>query len=63
MPAFLRGSPWVFVPVIAPLLLMVFWLIGVRLHATVQESEIPTWEDRPAVFPVKTMSLSLTAAF
>jgi hypothetical protein len=49
--------------VIAPLLLMVFWLIGVRLHAMVQEFEIPTWEDRPAVFPVKTMSLSLTAAF
>ena len=33
------------------------------IHAMVQESEIPTWEDRPAVFPVKTMSVSLTAAF
>jgi hypothetical protein len=32
-------------------------------HAMVQESEIPTWEDRPAVFPSKTMSMSLTAAF
>ena len=31
MPAFMRGSPWLFVPVIAPLLLMVFWLIRVRL--------------------------------
>ena len=30
MPAFMRGSPWLFVPVIAPLLLMVFWLIRVR---------------------------------
>jgi hypothetical protein len=25
-------------------------------HAVVQESEIPTWEDRPAVFPVKTIA-------
>jgi uncharacterized membrane protein len=31
MPAWMRGSPWLFVPVIAPLLLMVFWLIHVRL--------------------------------
>jgi len=31
MPAFMRGSPWLFVPVFAPLLLMVFWLIRVRL--------------------------------
>ena len=31
MPALMRGSPWLFVPVIAPLLLMVFWLIRVRL--------------------------------
>jgi hypothetical protein len=31
MPAFMRESPWLFVPVIAPLLLMVFWLIRVRL--------------------------------
>jgi hypothetical protein len=31
MPAYMQGSPWLFVPVIAPLLLMVFWLIRVRL--------------------------------
>ena len=30
MPAYMRGSPWLLVPVIAPLLLMVFWLIRVR---------------------------------
>jgi uncharacterized membrane protein len=30
MPASMRGSPWLFVPMIAPLLLMVFWLIPVR---------------------------------
>ena len=31
MPVSIRGSSWLFVPVIAPLLLMVFWLIRVRL--------------------------------
>ena len=31
MPAFMQGSLWLVVPVIAPLLLMVFWLIRVRL--------------------------------
>jgi len=31
LPAFLQGSPLVFLPVLAPLLLMGFWLIRVRL--------------------------------
>jgi len=31
MPVFIQGSPWLFAPVIAPLLLMLFWLIRVRL--------------------------------
>ena len=31
MPVWMHGSPWLFVPVFAPLLLMVFWLIRVRL--------------------------------
>ena len=31
MPVFIQGSPWLFAPVIVPLLLMVFWLIRVRL--------------------------------
>lgn len=31
MPPFMRGSPWLFVPVFVPLLLMVFWLIRVRI--------------------------------
>ena len=31
MPVFMHGSPWLFVPVFAPLLLMIFWLIRVRL--------------------------------
>lgn len=30
MPAYMQGSPWLFVPVFAPLLLMIFWLIRVR---------------------------------
>ena len=31
MPVFMQGSSWLFVPVFAPLLLMFFWLIRVRL--------------------------------
>ena len=31
MPVFIQGSPWLFAPVIAPLLLMLFWRIRVRL--------------------------------
>ena len=31
MPAVMRGSPWLFLPVIAPLLLMALWLIRLRL--------------------------------
>jgi len=31
MPLFMRGSPWLFVPVLVPLLLMLFWLIRVRV--------------------------------
>lgn len=30
MPVYMQGSPWLFVPVFAPLLVMVFWLIRVR---------------------------------
>jgi len=40
MPAFMKGSPWLFVPVIAPLLLMVFWLIRVRLTSWVKSDSI-----------------------
>lgn len=31
MPAFMHGSPWLFLPVVAPLALLAFWLIRVRL--------------------------------
>ena len=30
MPAVLQGSPWLFVPALAPLALMLFWLVRVR---------------------------------
>ena len=31
MPAWMRGSPWLYVPALAPLALMVFWVVRVRL--------------------------------
>jgi len=31
MPLWIKGSPWLFVPALAPLVLMVFWLIRVSL--------------------------------
>lgn len=31
LPHVMRGSPWLFVPALAPLALMIFWLIRVRL--------------------------------
>lgn len=33
MPVAMRGSPWLFVPVLVPLLLMIFWLIRVRFKS------------------------------
>jgi hypothetical protein len=30
MPAFMHGSPILFVPALAPLVLMIFWLVRVR---------------------------------
>jgi uncharacterized membrane protein len=33
MPVFMRGSPWLFVPVLVPLVLMFFWLIRVRFKS------------------------------
>jgi len=41
MPAFMQGSPWLFVPAIAPLLLMVFWLIRVRLTPWFKSPRFP----------------------
>lgn len=31
MPEFIQGSPWLYLPVVAPILLMAFWLVRVRL--------------------------------
>ena len=47
MPAFMRGSPWLFVPVIAPLLLMVFWLIRVRLVSRFKSSRLQRGKSVP----------------
>ena len=33
MPVWMRGSPWLFVPVFVPILLMIFWLIRVRMKS------------------------------
>jgi hypothetical protein len=46
MPPVMRGSPWLFVPVNAPLLLMVFWLIRVRL---VPRFKLPRLQRRKTV--------------
>lgn len=37
MPSIMRGSPWLFVPVVVPLLLMVFWLVRVRFAPWTRE--------------------------
>jgi hypothetical protein len=42
MPVFMRGSPWLFVPVLAPLLLMAFWLVRVRLASWYRNRAIAT---------------------
>lgn len=39
MPAAMRGSPWLFVPVLVPLLVMIFWLIRVRFKSRAR----PSW--------------------
>jgi hypothetical protein len=31
MPEWMRGSPWLFVPTFAPLVLMIYWLIRIRI--------------------------------
>lgn len=33
MPVWMRGSPWLFVPTFAPLLVMLYWLVRLRLGA------------------------------
>ena len=47
MPASMRGSPWLFVPVIAPLLLMIFWLIRVRLTPWFKSPRFPRGKTAP----------------
>jgi len=40
MPAYMQGSSWLFVPVIAPLLLMVFWLIRIRIGRRFKDDSV-----------------------
>jgi hypothetical protein len=47
IPAYMRGSPWLFVPVIAPLLLIVFWLIRVRLMPWFKTPRFPRGKTVP----------------
>ena len=49
MPASVQGSPWLFVPVIAPLLLMVFWLIRVRLTARFKSARFQRGKTLPQI--------------
>jgi len=46
MPASMHGSPWLFVPVFAPLLLMVFWLIRVRIGSRFKRGQIAMQKKR-----------------
>jgi uncharacterized membrane protein len=32
MPAWMRGSPWLFVPTFAPLIVMIYWLVRIRVR-------------------------------
>jgi len=41
MPEFMKGSPWLFVPVLVPLLLMLFWLIRTRLAGWRRRNALP----------------------
>lgn len=41
MPAWMRGSLWLYVPALAPLILMIFWLIRVRLTGWYKEDAAP----------------------
>jgi uncharacterized membrane protein len=49
MPAYMRGSLWLFVPVFAPLLFMLFWLIRVRLRNWFKPSPIGMQKSRSAL--------------
>ncbi len=48
MPVWMQGSPWLFVPVFAPLLLMVFWLIRVRLGNRFKHGRVPMQKKQSA---------------
>jgi hypothetical protein len=45
MPVWMRGSPWLFVPTLAPLAVMVYWLVRIRLKRLVGKPRFQ-FEDR-----------------
>ena len=53
MPTFMQGSPWLFVPVIAPLLLMIFWLIRIRFIRRIDADPIADFGIDPHFPPEK----------
>jgi uncharacterized membrane protein len=54
MPAYMHGSPWLFVPVFAPLLLMVFWLIRVRIGTRFKRGPIAAQKSRSTLLTGET---------
>lgn len=54
MPAYMHGSPWLFVPVFAPVLLMVFWLVRVRLGSRFARGQIAMQKKRSALLTGET---------
>ncbi len=53
MPAFMRGSPWLFVPVIAPLLWMITWLARIRFTRRFNVDPLAERAIEPHVLPEK----------
>ena len=51
MPAFIQGSPLLFVPAIAPLVLMIYWLFRVRLTNRLKKDTIAS-QDRQSCKPL-----------
>jgi hypothetical protein len=53
MPTFMQGSPWLFVPIIASLLLMVVWLTRIRFIRRIDADSIADTEIDPHFPPEK----------
>jgi hypothetical protein len=51
MPEWMRGSPWLFVPTFAPLMLMLYWLIRIRIKKGIF-AKLPGAIARPVTEPM-----------